>query len=125
MPHLSPSPSGTHTPTTASSQASPLLSSNCVQTLTASTGAALAVAYTATHVFCGTQQGTIHAWHRTTFRLDRTLGGHSGGCHALAVDPGRQILFSGGGDGRVRAWDTRTLRLLFAVHAGVNSGAVL
>ncbi|KAJ2488374.1 hypothetical protein IWW37_004874 [Coemansia sp. RSA 2050] len=97
--------------------------SSCVQTLTARSGAVLSVAYNTTYVFCGSQQGSIHVWRRDTYRLEATLEGHTGGCHSLAVDT--NTLFSGGGDGRVRAWDMHTLRPLYVVHAGVNSGAIL
>ncbi|KAJ2003087.1 hypothetical protein H4R26_003261 [Coemansia thaxteri] len=96
-----------------------------MQTLAARGGAVLAVAYSASYIFSGTQGGAIHAWRRDTFRLARTLPAHAGGCHSLAVDAAGGILYSGGGDGRVRAWDMRRLQCLFVVHAGVNSGAVL
>ncbi|KAJ2643074.1 hypothetical protein GGF44_001352, partial [Coemansia sp. RSA 1694] len=131
MLHPSPSLSAASLGSISSSSSSPqptnnnVLPASCVQTLTARGGAVLAVAHSSTHVFCGSQQGTISVWRRDTWRLEQTLAGHAGGCHALAVDAGGSILFSGGGDGRVRAWDVQTLRALFAVHAGVNSGAVL
>ncbi|KAJ2686618.1 hypothetical protein IWW39_003521 [Coemansia spiralis] len=119
MSSISSSPSlGSSTPV----QPQPPTTS-CVQTLTARSGAVLSVAYNQSYVFCGSQQGSIHVWRRDTYRLEATLEGHSGGCHSLAVDS--NTLFSGGGDGRVRAWDMHTLRALYVIHAGVNSGAIL
>ncbi|KAJ2102893.1 hypothetical protein GGI09_000964 [Coemansia sp. S100] len=128
MGSLSPSPvpssAGGSSPSALPKQL-PAAPSTCVQTLTARSGAVLAVAYNNTYVFCGSQQGAIHVWRRDTYRLSKTLLGHTGGCHALAVDATNNTLFSGGGDGRVRAWDMHTLKALYVVHAGVNSGAVL
>ncbi|KAJ1868644.1 hypothetical protein LPJ55_005856 [Coemansia sp. RSA 990] len=86
---------------------------------------ALSLALSDDYVFSGTQRGHICVWRRETFRLERVLYGHSAGCLALAVDSDHGVLFSGGGDGRVRAWDMQTLRCLYVVHAGVNSGAIL
>ncbi|KAJ2844884.1 hypothetical protein IWW36_005010, partial [Coemansia brasiliensis] len=86
---------------------------------------ALSLALSDNYVFSGTQRGHICVWRRETFRLERVLYGHSAGCLALVVDSDHGVLFSGGGDGRVRAWDMQTLRCLYVVHAGVNSGAIL
>ncbi|KAJ2606239.1 hypothetical protein EV177_005958 [Coemansia sp. RSA 1804] len=92
---------------------------------TAAGASVLALAHTDEFVFSGTQQGDIHVWRRETFQLERTLSGHSGGCQALAVDAAGGVLYSGGGDSTVRAWDTRTLECQYVVHAGVNAGAIL
>ncbi|KAJ1758889.1 hypothetical protein LPJ58_002563 [Coemansia sp. RSA 1591] len=86
---------------------------------------ALTLALNEQYVFSGSQRGQIYVWSRETFRLERVLYGHTAGCLALVLDDKRGVLFSGGGDGKVRAWDVQTLRCLYVVHAGVNSGAVL
>ncbi|KAJ1722962.1 hypothetical protein LPJ53_002677 [Coemansia erecta] len=89
-------------------------------------GAVLALAQTRDLLIAGTQRGDILAWSRTTFRRTHAaLGAHSAGCLSLALDAERHVLFSGGGDGRVRAWDARTLAPLYTVHAGENAGGVL
>ncbi|KAJ2356524.1 hypothetical protein GGF43_002014, partial [Coemansia sp. RSA 2618] len=85
----------------------------------------LALALNDEYVFSGSQRGQIYVWSQETFRLERVLYGHSAGCLALVLDDERGVLFSGGGDGKVRAWDVETLRCLYVVHAGVNSGAIL
>ncbi|KAI8320518.1 Zn-dependent exopeptidase [Martensiomyces pterosporus] len=77
------------------------------------------------YVFSGSQRGDIHVWSRDTYRLIKTLRAHTAGCLSLALDRRRGVLFSGGGDGKVRAWDVSTFKCLYAVHAGVNSGAIL
>ncbi|KAJ2776481.1 hypothetical protein H4R18_005650 [Coemansia javaensis] len=86
---------------------------------------ALALALSSQYVFSGSQRGQIYVWNRETFHLERVLYGHSAGCLSLALDDAHGVLFSGGGDGKVRAWDIHTLRCLYIVHAGVNSGAIL
>ncbi|KAJ1733658.1 hypothetical protein LPJ61_001455 [Coemansia biformis] len=86
---------------------------------------ALALALSDEYVFSGSQRGQIYVWNRETFRLERVLYGHTAGCLALVLDDVHGILFSGGGDGKVRAWDIHTLRCLYIVHAGMNSGAIL
>ncbi|KAJ2552396.1 hypothetical protein EV175_003328 [Coemansia sp. RSA 1933] len=97
----------------------------CLQTLAAADGASvLAVAHTDEYVFSGTQRGDIHVWQRSTYRLERTLhGAHAGGCQVLAIGDG--VLFSGGGDGTVRAWDSRKLTCQYVVYAGINAGSVM
>ncbi|KAJ2160668.1 hypothetical protein GGF46_002099 [Coemansia sp. RSA 552] len=90
-----------------------------------SNGSALTLALNDEYVFSGSQRGQIYVWSRETFRLERVLYGHAAGCLALVLDDERGTLFSGGGDGKVRAWDVRTLKCLYVVHAGINSGAIL
>ncbi|KAJ1822057.1 hypothetical protein LPJ75_000562 [Coemansia sp. RSA 2598] len=85
----------------------------------------LALAQTQDFVYGGTQNGSIHVWRRDTFRLVQTLQAHAAGCLALVVDEERGVLFSGGGDGRVHAWDAELLEPLFDIYAAENSGAVL
>ncbi|KAJ1844467.1 hypothetical protein LPJ73_005163, partial [Coemansia sp. RSA 2703] len=89
-------------------------------------GAVLALAQTRDLLIAGTQRGDILAWSRTTFRRTHAAqGAHAAGCLSLALDSAQHVLFSGGGDGRVRAWDARTLAPLYTVHAGENAGGVL
>ncbi|KAJ2785571.1 hypothetical protein GGI15_001880 [Coemansia interrupta] len=89
-------------------------------------GAVLALAQTRDLLIAGTQRGDILAWSRTTFRRTHAaLGAHAAGCLSLALDTAHHVLFSGGGDGRVRAWDARSLAPLYTVHGGENAGGVL
>ncbi|KAJ2613978.1 hypothetical protein H4S08_001942 [Coemansia sp. RSA 1365] len=88
-------------------------------------GSVLSLALDEEHVFSGSQRGHIYVWNRETFRLERILYGHTAGCLAMAVDDARGVLYSGGGDGKVRAWDVHTLECLYVVYAGVNSGSIL
>ncbi|KAJ2801257.1 hypothetical protein H4R20_003748 [Coemansia guatemalensis] len=88
-------------------------------------GSVLSMALDDEHVFSGSQRGHIYVWGRDTFRLERILYGHTAGCLAMTLDEARGVLYSGGGDGKVRAWDVRTLQCLYVIYAGVNSGAIL
>ncbi|WP_329537235.1 NB-ARC domain-containing protein (plasmid) [Streptomyces sp. NBC_01450] len=57
----------------------------------------------------------------------RTLAGHIGGVHAVAVSPGGTWLATGSGDGKVRIWDVttgRTTRTLTGDTSGVVAMAV-
>ncbi|KAJ2402636.1 hypothetical protein GGI23_000568 [Coemansia sp. RSA 2559] len=100
----------------------------CLQTLTetdAAEASVLAVAHTSEYVFSGTQRGDIHVWRRSTYRLERTLhAAHAGGCQVLTLGDDN-VLFSGGGDGTVRAWDSRSLTCLYVIYAGINAGSVM
>lgn len=97
---------------------------SCLQTLSASSSTNT-LAYTERWIIAGSQTGDLHVWDRQTYRLAHLIHAHHAGCHSLVLDGAHRVLFSGGGDSRVRAWDTGTLELLYTVHAGANSGAIL
>ncbi|KAJ1662712.1 hypothetical protein EV178_005663 [Coemansia sp. RSA 1646] len=100
----------------------------CLQTLQETeepSASVLSLAHTEEYVFSGTQRGDINVWLRSTYRLERTLVGHTGGCQALAIDIKGGILYSGGGDGTVRAWDCQKLTCLYVIYAGINAGSIM
>ncbi|KAJ1657318.1 hypothetical protein IWQ61_003260 [Dispira simplex] len=119
-------PNATFTPSPPKLQLTePSLSLRCFQTLFHKEHSVLSLAATKDYIFCGTQGSCIHVWGAQDFLPRRVLTGHRGSIFALVLDATQKTLYSGAGDGTVRAWDTETLTCRFVVHSGPNVGDIL
>jgi RNA polymerase sigma factor (sigma-70 family) len=108
-----------------------------VRTLIPDKGTIFAIAFTANgHALIGGgnittsdenhQAGLVTVWNVATGRITHSLGGHTGGVHAVAVSPDGKLAASGGdGDNRpptsgtpseVRLWDVATGKLVWTLR---------
>ncbi|KAJ1680348.1 hypothetical protein EV182_000183 [Spiromyces aspiralis] len=85
----------------------------------------LALAATDDYIFSGSQGGQIYVWDRNTYQLVHIVAAHKRTVLALTLDSTKDVLFSAGGDSKVKAWCTRSFRCLYVVNPGDNVGAVL
>ncbi|KAJ1970564.1 hypothetical protein H4R35_005791 [Dimargaris xerosporica] len=98
---------------------------HCFQSLYHKDHSVLSLAATEDYIFCGTQGSCIHVWGAQDFLPRTVLRGHMGSVFALALDTAHHTLYSGSGDGTVRAWNTETLTCQFVLHSGPNVGDIL
>ncbi|KAJ1921043.1 hypothetical protein H4219_000901 [Mycoemilia scoparia] len=110
---------------------SPAPFSDAASSMTTSTqltdsDAVMSLAHTERYVFSGSQNGNIYVWDRDTYQLEHTMvEAHKRSVLALVLDDDNDILFSAGGDGKVKAWDAKTFAFLYLIIPGDNVGAVL
>ena len=63
----------------------------------------------------------ITVWNLDTWKVERTLEGHTGSRTVLAVDPFSRYLASSGADGGVKVWELRSGRLIKTFETGIKS----
>ena len=80
--------------------ASPVASTTV--TTTGDGDSVLALTYTDKYIFSASQDGRIYVWDRDTYQLVHTLEGHMRSVLALIMDGEKKVLFSAGGDGKVK-----------------------
>ena len=80
-------------------------------------------------LFCGLESSTIECFNLTDGKKSPFKGGHESWVFSLAFSPSGETLYSGGGDGRVVAWETaaaspKPLRTIEAHKGWVRAIAV-
>jgi WD40 repeat protein len=80
-------------------------------------------------VFCGVEASTVHRVSMADGKTVAFPGGHDSWVFALAVSPGGETTYSGGGDGRVVVWETdaaapKPVRVIDAHQGWVRALAV-
>ncbi len=82
--------------------------------LTGQSGSVTGLAFTgAGRLITGDSAGTMRQWDLSTARVRiEHRGAHQGAINALAIDEARQVLATGGTDGRVRLWAPASLTAL-------------
>ncbi|KAJ1913434.1 hypothetical protein IWQ60_009207 [Tieghemiomyces parasiticus] len=121
--HLTPSPprhgAGSDSPTAAA------FDMPCFQSLYHKDHSVLSLVATERFIFCGTQGSCIHVWGAQDFLPKRVLSGHTGSVFSMVLDAAGTTMYSGSGDGTVRAWDAVNLTCRFVLHSGPNVGDIL
>lgn len=100
---------------------------NLERSLTEESGEILSLALSFPYLISGNSLGTVSIWNLTTGGLSRTLEGHQGAVHGVAISPDSQKLVTGGEDGLIKIWDlaaglqSSTLPLLQTIQAHNNA----
>ena len=71
---------------------------------------------TADRLILASFDSNVYLWSFPAGTIAARLVGHSGGVHAVAQEDSGRLLWSGGGDGTVRQWDTTSAKQLAIVE---------
>ncbi|KAI5840366.1 hypothetical protein BZA05DRAFT_414086, partial [Tricharina praecox] len=90
----------------------------------------LSLALNSTHIFAGSQSGSVLVWSLATYSLVATLRGHSGSVLSLHLSSSPsssgegELLFSSAGDAIVQVWCPRTFTNLYTIYSTFDVGDV-